>query len=136
MHEKWFGQDREKRTLLGVVPLSILDPQKLVSKGIYKKSTITKYFTTEMHMKNYLQWSGKPVATMTIRTFSADKNVFKKKIDDFFRQIADKEPAGIVIDLNYNGGGEEELAAYLMSHLIDKPTRFLQSEYLIDTSTE
>ena len=59
LHEKWYGQDRKKRTLLGVVRLSILDLQKLVEKGIYKRSTITKYLTTERHLSNYLVWSSK-----------------------------------------------------------------------------
>ena len=36
LHEKWYGQDRKKRTLMGVVRLSILDLQKLAAKGIQK----------------------------------------------------------------------------------------------------
>jgi len=32
LHEKWYGQDRKKRTLMGVIRLSILDLQKLVEK--------------------------------------------------------------------------------------------------------
>jgi len=52
--EKWFGEDRNKRTLLGVFRLSILDLEKLVAKGIYKKSTLTKYLTTERHLINFL----------------------------------------------------------------------------------
>jgi len=59
LHEKWYGQDRKKRTLMGVVRLSILDLQKLAEKGIYKKSTITKYLTTERHLLNCLIWSSK-----------------------------------------------------------------------------
>ena len=59
LHEKWFGQDRNKRTLIGVFRLSILDLQKLVAKGLYKKSTITKYLTTERHLLDYLKWSEK-----------------------------------------------------------------------------
>lgn len=59
LHEKWYGQDRKKRTLMGVVRLSILDLQKLAEKGIYKRSTITKYLTTERHLLNYLIWSSK-----------------------------------------------------------------------------
>ncbi|MET0636706.1 MAG: S41 family peptidase [Chitinophagaceae bacterium] len=74
------------------------------------------------------------VAIMTIRSFSIDKEPFKKKIDGFFETIAEKKPTDLVIDLSYNGGGEEELAAWLMSYLIDSPTSFMSNEYLIDTS--
>lgn len=56
LREKWFGQDRNSRTLLEVFRLSILDLQKLVSKGIYKKSTLTKYLTTERHLIGFLKW--------------------------------------------------------------------------------
>ena len=43
LREKWFGEDRNKRTLLDVFKLSIMDLEKLVTKGLYKKSTLVKY---------------------------------------------------------------------------------------------
>lgn len=56
LREKWFGEDRNKRTLLGVVRLSILDLEKLVAKGIYKKATLTKYKSTEKHLIEFFDW--------------------------------------------------------------------------------
>lgn len=56
LREKWFGQDRNLRTLLGAVRLNILDLEKQVIKGIYKKSTLTKYQTMEKHLANFLAW--------------------------------------------------------------------------------
>jgi len=56
LREKWFGQDRNTRTLLEVVRLSILDLEKLVAKGVYKKSTLTKYKTTEKHLNDFFKW--------------------------------------------------------------------------------
>ncbi|HKZ64790.1 MAG TPA: site-specific integrase [Chitinophagaceae bacterium] len=56
LREKWFGRDRNTRTLLEVVRLSILDLEKLVAKGVYKKSTLTKYRTTERHLIDFLKW--------------------------------------------------------------------------------
>ena len=56
LREKWFGQDRNSRTLLEVVRLSILDFEKLVAKGVYKQSTLTKYRTTERHLIEFLKW--------------------------------------------------------------------------------
>jgi hypothetical protein len=73
-----------------------------------------------------------PVAIMNVRSFSIDKKIFRKKVDAFFEEINRKKPTDLIIDLSYNGGGEEELAAYLMSYLIDKPTRFVNQEYLIN----
>ena len=56
LREKWFGEDRNKRTLLGVFRLSIMDLEKLVAKGLYKKSTLIKYKSTEKHLIEFLQW--------------------------------------------------------------------------------
>lgn len=56
LREKWFGQDRNKRTLLGVFRSSIMDLEKLVAKGAYRKSTLIKYKSTEKHLLNYLHW--------------------------------------------------------------------------------
>ena len=56
LREKWFGQDRNTRTLLEVVRLSILDLEKLVAKGVYKISTLTKYKTTEKHLIEFFKW--------------------------------------------------------------------------------
>jgi|RhiMetdeSRZDD1v2_1073273.scaffolds.fasta_scaffold07776_7 hypothetical protein len=49
LREKWFGQDRDTRTLLESVRLSLLDFEKQVAKGVYKESTLTKYRTMEKH---------------------------------------------------------------------------------------
>lgn len=56
LREKWFGEDRNKRTLLGVFRLSILDLEKLVAKGLYKRSTLVKYISTEKHLIEFLKW--------------------------------------------------------------------------------
>ncbi len=56
LREKWFGEDRNKRTLLGVFNSRIMDFEKLVAKGVYRKSTLTKYKSTEKHLINYLKW--------------------------------------------------------------------------------
>ena len=56
LREKWFGQDRNKRTLLGVFRSSIMDLEKLVAKGVFRKSTLTKYKSTEKHLIDFLRW--------------------------------------------------------------------------------
>jgi integrase len=56
LREKWFGQDRNKRTLLGVFRSRIMDFERLVTKGVYQKSTLAKYKSTEKHLLNYLEW--------------------------------------------------------------------------------
>lgn len=56
LREKWFGQDRNCRTLLEAVKITILDLERQVSKGVYKKSTVTKYYTTEKHLVDFLKW--------------------------------------------------------------------------------
>ena len=53
LREKWFGEDRRKLTLLGIFRLSIMDLEKLVTKGQYCKSTLVKYKTTEKHLIDF-----------------------------------------------------------------------------------
>jgi site-specific recombinase XerD len=69
LREKWFGQDRNSRTLLEAFRISILDLQKLVTTGAYKKSTLTKYLTTEKHLIAFLEWrnAGVDVLLMDLR---------------------------------------------------------------------
>jgi site-specific recombinase XerD len=69
LREKWFGEDRNKRTLLGVVRLSIMNLEKLVVKGQYCKSTLVKYVTTEKHIKSFLQWreTGNDILLLDLR---------------------------------------------------------------------
>ena len=33
-----------------------MDFEKLIAKGVYRKSTLTKYKSTEKHLINYLKW--------------------------------------------------------------------------------
>lgn len=70
-------------------------------------------------------------ALLNIRTFGAEKKVFKADIDSFFLAIRKQQTDTLIINIMNNDGGEEELAAYLMSYLIDTPTRFMNAEYLI-----
>ena len=70
-------------------------------------------------------------AWLSVRSFSMDKKEFKTAIDSFFALVQSHQTERLVINLFNNGGGEEELAAYLMSYLINKPTRFMEREYLI-----
>ena len=69
LREKWFGEDKNKRTLLGVFRSRVMDFEKLVLKGIYQKSTLVKYKTTERHLKEYLQWqnTGRDVLLVDLR---------------------------------------------------------------------
>jgi site-specific recombinase XerD len=69
LREKWFGEDRNKRTLLGVFRSRIMDFEKLVLKGIYQKSTLIKYKTTERHLLDYLQWqnTGRDILLVDLR---------------------------------------------------------------------
>ena len=78
LREKWFGQDRNTRTLLEVFRLSILDFEKLVAKGIYKQSTFTKYKTTEKHLIEFLKWrdSGTDILLVDLRLPFAGQFVY------------------------------------------------------------
>lgn len=82
-----------------------------------------------------LEWleDGK-AAVMTVQTFSMDKQKFLSTINSFFDSLVQKKTKLLMIDVSYNGGGEEELAAALMGYFIQQPTRFMEREYLITDS--
>lgn len=56
LREKWLGEDNSKRTLPNVFTNAIIEIGQLVAKGLYKQSTLTKYKTTEKHLKTFLKW--------------------------------------------------------------------------------
>lgn len=86
----------------------------------------------ELNKREYwLEWPEPGTALLNARSFSLDIPAFKAATDSFFTAISAQKADRLVIDLRDNGGGEEELAAYLMSYLLDTPTRFMESEYLI-----
>ena len=74
----------------------------------------------------------KQAAFLTVRTFGADKTPFEHAIDSLFTLVREKGVRTLVIDLSYNDGGEEERAAYLLSYLVNQPTRYADSEYLLN----
>lgn len=78
----------------------------------------------------------KNTAIITVRSFGGDRGKLFKRYDRFFNTLKKEKIANLIIDLSYNGGGEEEYAAELLSYLITKPTRFINEEYLITDSDE
>ncbi len=78
----------------------------------------------------------KNTAILTVRSFGGDREKFFKKYDRFFNTLKKEKTANLIIDLSFNGGGDEEYAAELLSYLIAKPTRFINEEYLINITDE
>ncbi|MEO6328512.1 MAG: S41 family peptidase [Ginsengibacter sp.] len=74
----------------------------------------------------------KSIAKITVTDFGGNREKLFKLYDNFFSQIQKEKPATLIIDVSYNGGGDEEYACQLLSYLIDTPTRFIESEYLIN----
>ena len=72
----------------------------------------------------------KKTAFMTIRTFTGNRKKLFKKYDHFFTILQKQKVNNLIIDISYNGGGDEEYAAELLSYLISKPTSFIAEEYL------
>lgn len=74
----------------------------------------------------------KNTAILYVREFGGHKEKLFKKYDDFFTKISKEKIGNLIIDLSYNGGGDEEYACELLSYLIDTPTWFIENEYLIN----
>jgi len=74
----------------------------------------------------------KSIAKITVTDFGGNREKLFKLYNDFFTKIQKEKPATLIIDVTYNGGGDEEYACQLLSYLIDTPTRFIESEYLIN----
>jgi len=78
----------------------------------------------------------KEVAILEIKTFSIYharrvKQQFKKFFDQAFRKIEDANVKNLIIDLRYNGGGDEMPTIELLSHLLDEPFTFYKDMYTI-----
>ncbi|NMH88897.1 S41 family peptidase [Flavivirga algicola] len=76
------------------------------------------------------------IATMEIRTFSIYyarrvKQKFKRFFNKAFDKIEEANVKHLIIDLRYNGGGDEMPTIELLSHLLDKPFTFYKDMYTI-----
>ena len=112
-------EGNKKAALKNPVNKSVLEQGKKNEK--LKKNTCRLEFAKD-----------KSTAIITITEFGGDREKLFKLYDNFFTEIQKENPANLIINLAYNGGGDEEYACELLSYLIDKPTRFIESEYLIN----
>ncbi len=76
------------------------------------------------------------VAIMEIKTFSIYyarrvNQKFKKFFDKAFKKIEEANIKHLIIDLRYNGGGDEMPTIELLSYLLDKPFTFYKDMYTI-----
>jgi len=55
LRDKWFGRGEKKYTLMEVIGLHNADMEGLIGKD-FKKSTLTKYKTTERHIQDFIHW--------------------------------------------------------------------------------
>ncbi|MEP7144210.1 MAG: S41 family peptidase [Ferruginibacter sp.] len=76
----------------------------------------------------------KNTAILTMRSFGGNREKLFKKYERFFNTLQKEKLSNLIIDLSFNGGGDEEFAAELLSYLISKPTRFINEEYIINDS--
>ncbi|MCF8008610.1 MAG: hypothetical protein K9K32_02490 [Halanaerobiales bacterium] len=64
----------------------------------------------------------KNTAYLTINTFNGSlKEEFKVEIDKYFEEINKRKINNLFIDLSENGGGNTDLAKYLVDYIYDKP---------------
>lgn len=55
IREKWFGLGERKYTLMEVIGIHNAEMESLIGKD-FKKSTLTKYKTTEKHIQDFIHW--------------------------------------------------------------------------------
>lgn len=70
-------------------------------------------------------------AVLTIRTFMGEHEKILKLYKQFFDTLQQQHIRHLIIDLSYNGGGNHEMAAELLSYLVKTPVRFIESEHVI-----
>jgi len=76
------------------------------------------------------------VAVLEIKTFSKNlarrvKQKFKKFFNNAFKEIKEKNIKHLIIDVRYNGGGDEMPTIELLSHLLDEPFTFYKDMYSV-----
>jgi len=80
--------------------------------------------TAEIRPAYELSFRGE-AAVLTIRTFGDDPDKARPRyrdfIEDAFHTIEEKKIPGLIIDLRGNGGGHDEYAKLLFSHVMDRP---------------
>ena len=93
----------------------------LTVKGATKEARIQN--SEESKSENWtLDYPFQRNAYLTINTFSGSlKNAFEIEMDKFFEDIRKKDINNLFIDISENGGGNTDLAKYLVDHFNDKP---------------
>jgi len=77
----------------------------------------------------YMKDFAKDYALLSIKSFSLNsKKTYRAFIDDFFRELAEKETSHLILDLRDNWGGNPYYASYLLSYLISTPTPYFTKE--------
>ena len=71
-------------------------------------------------------------AIFTINTFGGDREKLFKLYDKYFTTLQKENIGNLIVNLAYNDGGDVEYPCELLSYFIDTPTRFIESEYLIN----
>lgn len=125
LHKRW----NKNISLKNINSLAVKNP---VNKRILEIDQQRKKIRKEPLALEWLE--GGRTAVMMVQTFSVDKEKFLSTVNSFFDSLAQKNTKLLMIDVSYNGGGEEELAAALVSYFIEQPTRFMEREYLITDS--
>ncbi len=118
-------------------PPTIQECNKLAVKNPVNKKILETSKANQEKLKQPLRLElmpGKNTAVLTVQSFSVDKEGFILKMSNFFDTLSTQKISNLLIDVSFNGGGEEELAAELVSYFISQPTRFIEREYLLTDS--
>ncbi|MGY3213313.1 S41 family peptidase [Mucilaginibacter sp. HD30] len=70
-----------------------------------------------------LSFTGAGTACLRIRAFAGDS--FTQEVDSVLRLITQNKTKGLVLDLRGNGGGLDELGAYLAAKFVTRPFRYI-----------
>lgn len=117
-----------------IIPYSLNFPKsyEVVVKGQQKPIALNKLdkFTSELKNINScnntlcLDFIQENTALLTIKHwdfYGSRFSILQKFIDESFKQIIEKNPQNLLIDVRGNGGGNSEGAAYVLQYLAKQP---------------
>jgi C-terminal processing protease CtpA/Prc len=119
--------------------LRIDDNSKLTMKNPVNKEIIQFAARNAQLRKNPWRFEvikEQNAAILTINSFSGNREKLFRLYNECFTTLQKENIGNLLVNLAYNDGGDVEYPCELLSYLIDKPTRFIESEYLINDSDE
>lgn len=110
-----------QKTLVAIPVTKIRDrKEELISLNIYMDMNAWAEAPSKEINQNY--------AVLNVNSFMSNQKLFKKNIDEFFIEVADKKIQNLIVDFRGNWGGAPKGSVLLYSYLLEQPERYFTDD--------